>query len=47
MNGDQDNNLVTWLASDRNAKSPRLVSRMDVQAALIIEPNALSIETDR
>ena len=47
MNGDQGNNLVTWLASDQNAKSPRLVSRMDMKAALIIEPNALSIETDR
>jgi hypothetical protein len=47
MNRDQGNKLVSWFASDRNAKPPRLVSRMNVQAALIIEPNALSIETDR
>ena len=47
MNRDQGNILVTWFASDRHAKPPRLGSRMDVQAALIIEPNQLRIETDR
>ncbi|QNJ31319.1 hypothetical protein SynPROS91_00932 [Synechococcus sp. PROS-9-1] len=46
MNRDQGNNLVTWFTSDRNAKPPRLGSRMDVQAALIIEPNGLRIGTD-
>jgi hypothetical protein len=47
MNRDQGDILVTWFVIDRNDKPPRLVSRMDVQAALIIEPNALSIETYR
>ena len=46
MNRDQGNNLVTWFAIDRNDKPPGLVLSMDVQAALITEPNALSIETD-
>ena len=47
MNSDQGNHLVTWFAFDRHTKPPRRKSRMDLKAALIIEPNALSIETDR
>ncbi|ABI46707.1 hypothetical protein sync_0947 [Synechococcus sp. CC9311] len=39
--------MAIWFASDRNAKGPRPGSRVEVQAALIIEPNSLSIETDR
>ena len=47
MNRDQGNHLVAWFALGRHTKLPRSKSRMDVKAALIIEPNALSIETDR
>ncbi|QNJ25475.1 hypothetical protein SynSYN20_01138 [Synechococcus sp. SYN20] len=47
MNRDQGNHLVTRFAFDRHTKPPRRKSRMDVKATLIIEPNALSIETDR
>ena len=39
--------LLTWFASNRKAKGPESGSRTDVEPTLIIEPNALSIETDK